>query len=95
MRRDTMGSSSTNFNNRIAKGEVMANKQELMIQMQLDIEYHLREIEMIITSYGLPPMTITLIARDPGNDNMNFLLTRETKLGLVRATELALIQQDK
>lgn len=73
----------------------MANKQELMIQMQLDIEYHLREIEMIITSYGLPPMTITLIARDPGNDNMNFLLTRETKLGLVRATELALIQQDK
>lgn len=71
----------------------MATKQELMLDMQLDIEEHLGFIEQVFQCYGLPMSGVTLIARDPADDNMIVVLTNEDLLGLEKACALAIKQQ--
>ena len=69
-------------------------KDELMLDMHLDIEAHLSAIEMTLARYGLVTVTkLTMIARDPKNDNLIVVLTTEDLPGLEEACKLAIKQQ--
>lgn len=66
------------------------NKKHLMDQMRIDVAMLLVEAEEIFKSYSLPITGITLVARDPTNDNMFVILTNEDEEGKEYALNLAL-----
>lgn len=72
----------------------MKTKAQLMEDLREEIATALCVIEDTCKSYGLPMSQITLIARDPDNDNMIILLTNETtEASLEHAIKLALKQK--
>jgi len=68
-------------------------KDEMLLEMQLEIEQHLGEIEQIYQRWNLHFDKFTLIARSTGNDNMLILLTTEDPAGLEKACALAIAQE--
>lgn len=70
--------------------QITPDKTQLMNEMRLDVGCLLVEIEDVFTNYGLPLTGITLVARDPANDNMIVVLTNEDGEGRQRALELAI-----
>jgi hypothetical protein len=71
----------------------MKTKAQLMEDLKDEITNLLIEIEDTYKRFGLPLSQITLIARDPANDNMIILLTNETEVSLDHAIKLALKQK--
>lgn len=57
---------------------------------KLDVIEYLDKIEARCRECGFPMNKITLIMRDPDNDEMFVLLSTDTDEGLKKATELAL-----
>lgn len=68
-------------------------KDEMLIEMQLEVEQHLGEIEKIFQRWNLRFDRLTLLARATTNDNMVLLLTTEDYAGLEKACSLAIRQQ--
>lgn len=72
----------------------MSNTQQAMSALQLELSARLIKIEDEIHRRGLKTIkNLTLIARDPANDNMFVCVTNENPVGLLRACGLALGQQ--
>lgn len=61
---------------------------------KLDVIEHLDKIEAKCKQWGVPMSKITLIMRDPNNDEMFVMLSTETDDGLKHAVSLALKQQE-
>ena len=61
---------------------------------KLDVIEHLDKIESKCKRWNFPMSVITLIMRDPNNDEMFIVLTTETTDGLKHAVSLALKQQE-
>lgn len=57
---------------------------------KLDVIEYLDKIEARCKRWGVPMNKITLIMRDPGNDDMFVVLSTETAEGMKKAAELAL-----
>lgn len=70
--------------------QITPDKTRLMNEMRVDVGCFLVEIEDVFKAYGLPLTGITLVARDPANDNMIVVLTNEDGAGRKRALELAI-----
>jgi len=68
-------------------------KDEMLIEMQLEVEQHLSAIEKIFQRWGLRFDRLTLIVRALMNDNMVRPLTTEDYAGLEKACSLAIRQQ--
>lgn len=65
-------------------------KPALMKQLRLDVAFELDQIgQMLGRVWGLPLPKLTLIARDPNNDNMIIVTTNEDQAGLERAGDCA------
>lgn len=74
----------------MAKKLISPDKTQLMNEMRVEVGCLLVEIEDVFASYGLPLTGITLVARDPSNDNMIIVLTNEDAEGRKRALELGI-----
>ena len=74
----------------MTKKQITKDKTQLLNQMRMDVADLLVEIEYVITNYGLPLTGITLVARDPANDDMIIVLTNEDGPGRKRALELGI-----
>jgi len=61
---------------------------------KLDVIEYLDKIEAKCKRWGVPMSKITLIMRDPDNDEMFVVLSTETSDGLKHAASLALKQQE-
>ena len=70
--------------------QITTDKTQLLNQMRFDVGCLLVEIEDVFKNYGLPMTGITLVARDPANDNMIVVLTHEDGEGRQRALALAI-----
>lgn len=70
-------------------------KDEMLLEVQLEVEAHLAEIEKIYTRWNLHFDRLTLIARATDNDNMMLMLTTEDHAGLEKACALAIAQQER
>lgn len=70
--------------------QITTDKTQLLNQMRFDVGCLLVEIEDVFKNYGLPMTGITLVARDPANDNMIVVLTNEDGEGRQRALALAI-----
>lgn len=69
-------------------------KEEMLIELQIEVEDHMAEIERTYAEWGLHFDRLTLIARATTNDNMIILLTTEDAAGLEKACALAITQQE-
>lgn len=67
----------------------MSDLDNMEIFKSYVVEY-LDKIEAMCKRWSVPMSKITLIMRDPDNDNMFIALTNETQEGLSKATELAM-----
>ena len=74
----------------MANKQITPDKTQLMSELRLDLGALLVEIEDVFKAYGLPITGITLVARDPANDNMIVVLTNEDGAGLEYAVNLVL-----
>ena len=63
-----------------------------MRAMRLEIAGKLLKMDDRFRELGISMSNLTLIARDPANDNMFVCVTNETDEGLQKATALALTQ---
>lgn len=61
-----------------------------MRELKDEIAIRCDGIEQLCRRYGLPLSKITVIARDPTNDNMYTVVTNESESGLEEACALAL-----
>lgn len=68
-------------------------KDEMLLEVQLEVEAHLAKIEKIYKRWNLHFDRLTLIARATENDNMMIVLTTEDLAGLEKACVLAIKQQ--
>jgi hypothetical protein len=64
--------------------------QRLMRELKREIADKCVEIEDISRDYGLPLSKITVMARDPSNENMYLVVTNEDDAGLKYACDIAL-----
>lgn len=74
----------------MATKQIAPDKTQLMNEMRMEVAERLIEIEDVFKNYGLPLTGITLVARDPANDNMIVVLTNEDGAGRKRALELGI-----
>lgn len=59
--------------------------------LHYSIGLRMSQIEESCRNYGLPEITkLTIIARDPNNDNMAIVLTNEDAAGMQQAVDVAL-----
>jgi hypothetical protein len=68
------------------------NKDQLMAEMRTNVAVLLAEIETVFRRYSLPLSKVTLIARDPANDEMRVTLTNEDESGLAKVAELVVMK---
>ncbi len=66
------------------------NKQQLMQDLKNEIAERCCDIETLARDYSLPISKVTVIARDPRNENMYVVVTNENDDGLKAACDLAL-----
>lgn len=66
------------------------SQAELMRELKDEVASRCAEVETISADYGLPLTKVTVIARDPSNDNMYLCVTNEDEAGLQKACGLAL-----
>ena len=65
-------------------------KDEMLLEVQLEVEAHLAKIEKIYKRWNLHFDRLTLIARATENDNKIIVLTTEDRAGLEKACALAI-----
>lgn len=70
----------------------MSNKTKLMAEMRTDVSILLAEIKDVFKSYNWSLQKITLLARDPANDEMRVMLTNEDEGGLAKVAELVIMK---
>jgi hypothetical protein len=75
------------------KAFCMSNEANAMRNLRTDIALQLVKLEERLRALGVPMDNLTLIARDPANDNVFICVTNENPVGLLRACGLALGQQ--
>lgn len=68
-------------------------KDEMLLEVQLEVEEHLAEIEKIYKRWNLHFDRLTLIARTIENENMIITMTNEDYAGLEKACALAISHQ--
>lgn len=69
------------------------NKDEMLLEMQLEAEQHLMKIEQVFKRWNLHMDRLTLIARATNNDDMVVVLTNESRTDLPKACSLAINHQ--
>lgn len=74
----------------MVKKQIAPDKTQLMNEMRMEVAELLIGIEDVFKNYGLPLTGITLVARDPANDDMIVVLTNEDGKGRKRALELGI-----
>lgn len=70
-------------------------KDEMLLEVQLEVEAQLGKIERIYKRWNLHFDRLTLIARVTENDNKMIVLTNEDHAGLEKACALAIAQQHR
>lgn len=58
-------------------------------QLRLQVSQRLLDLECVFENVGVPMPNLTLIARDPNNDEIFICVSCETTEGLEKAFELA------
>lgn len=74
-------------------GTKSMTKEEMLLEVQLEVEAHLAKIEKLYERWNLHFDRLTLIARATENDNKIIVLTTEDDAGLEKACALAIVHQ--
>lgn len=67
-------------------------KSGLMAEMRTEVALLLVQIQDVFKDYNQPLPKITLLARDPANDDMRVMLTNEDESGLAKVAELVVMK---
>lgn len=74
----------------------MSNESLPMRKLRTALSLRLMNIEDFLKSQGLPTLSkLTLIVRDPDNDNAYICVSNEDQAGLEKACALAMKEQDR